>query len=1004
METIFEAATPRPDVLSGELRDEIFAAQLEEVVAGRADHVYQDPTDFFANTFPTAGLKALLSEALGRVTGKAKSAAPIIRLETAFGGGKTHSLIALYHLAANEARPIGVETYVDPARLPDGPIRVAVAVGNALDPAEGIDHGDVTTRTLWGELAYQLGTYEHVAKSDADLTAPGTGSLAKVFAGGPVIVMLDEVARYLEVADAVVVGNSTLADQTTAFLMALLEFAASVDHVVAVYTLASSSDAFADQTERLIETIQALKESEAVSSRHEHVITPTGENEIAAIVRHRLFERVDEAAAAETARGYHAALVEQIDRNGDLPSHAGQAGYATDIEDSYPFHPELLTALNEKVSTIPNFQKTRGALRLLARVVRQLWAQQPDDTFLIHSHHIDLSLDEIANDLTSRLNRAVFKQVIEADIVNPMAGAKAHAALVDEPLTSTAKPAFATRMATSVFLHSLVQGVAAGVSPTEAKLAVYSPGDDLGLIEKQTDALLDRAFFLHFDGNRYRFSTEPSLVAVVNQEMSLVGKASAKKELDERIRRIWKKGVFAPEFFPAEPSDIDDSFERPTLAVIHYDAASTSAGDSAPPDLVVHLFGRAGTAQGFRTFRNNLVFLVADSDAIDHAVDEARRYLAISRIVSDVQRFTQYTKENQKRLKAMADEAELTLRVAITRMYRLLYYPDAAAAEKHGRLSRALLPAQDQGDVDRDQTQIVLRTLRELGKVLTADDADVAPAFVRQKAWPANAERTTPRQLQKEFASRIGLKILLDVNKLKETIRLGIRANQWLYFDPRKECAYSNESPTSPLVELTDDVELILPDASAGIPISGKTTTPPLPETCPVCGNPQDQCTCAVPTPEVGEIKTSGAPGQAFQQLVDTAQEKAVARITALEVRTEGSGAEFARDLLAVALAVPQLPKAEIRVSMSGVFDIDDGSHLRIEYTGPWARYREIHDVLQKAAKGVTAASGHLALGLAFPNPIDADGKEVGDMRDTFSQLNPGKVSLRAVPTTEESA
>lgn len=1000
MKTIFEAANPRPDVLSGELRDEIFAAQLEEVVAGRADRVYQDPTDFFANTYPTSGLKTLLTEALGRIAGK--SAAPIIRLETAFGGGKTHSLIALYHLAANQARPIGVETYVEPDLLPDEPVRVAVAVGNALDPAQGVDHGDTTTHTLWGELAYQLGTFEHVARADADRTAPGTGSLAKVFAGGPVIVMLDEVARYLEVADAVPVGNSTLADQTTAFLMALLEYAASVDHVVAVYTLASSSDAFADQTERLIEKIDALKGSEAVSSRHEHVITPTGENEIAAIVRHRLFEQVDKAAAKDIAAGYHSALVEQIDGNADLPSYAGQAGYAKDIESSYPFHPELLTALNEKVSTIPNFQKTRGALRLLARVVRELWANRPEDTYLIHPHHINLSLDDVANDLTSRLNRPVFKQVIEADIVNPMAGAKAHAALVDEQLTSTGKPALATRMASTVFLHSLVQGVASGVSPTEAKLAVYTPGDDIGLIEKQIDALLDRAFFLHFDGNRYRFSTEPSLVAVVNQEMSLVGKASAKKELDERIRRIWKKGVFAPEFFPAEPSDIDDSFERPTLAVIHYDAAATSSGDSAPPELVVHLFDRAGTAQGFRTFRNNLVFLVADSEAIDHAVDEARRYLAISRIVSDVQRFTQYTKDNQKRLKAIADEAELTLRVAITRMYRLLFYPDGAASEKHGRLSRALLPAQDQGDVDRDQTQIVLRSLRELGKVLTADDPDVAPAFVRQKAWPANADRVSPRQLQKEFASRIGLKILLDVNKLKETIRLGIRANQWLYYDPGKECAYSNESPTSPLVELTDDVELILPDAAQGVPICGKVTTAPPTETCPVCGNPQDQCTCAVPPGQVMEITGFGAPGQAFQQLVDTAQEKHIAKLSALEIRTEGAGAEFSRDLLAVALAVPQLPKAEIRVSMSGAFDIDDGSHLRVEYTGPWSRYREIHDVLQKAAKGVTNASGHLALGLTPPSPIEADGREIGDMRDTFTQLNPGKLSLRAVPANEE--
>jgi len=207
----------------------------------------------------------------------------------------------------------------------------------------------------------------------------------------------------------------------------------------------------------------------------------------------------------------------------------------------------------------------------------------------------------------------------------------------------------------------------------------------------------------------------------------------------------------------------------------------------------------------------------------------------------------------------------------------------------------------------------------------------------------------------------------------------------------------------SPLVELTDDVELILPEAGVGVPICGKVQQSVV-ETCPVCGNPQDQCTCAMPPPtKATEIKADGAPGQAFQQLVDTAQEQSVPRISALEIRTEGTGAEFARDLLAVALAVPQLPKAEIRVSMSGAFDIDDGSHLKVEYSGPWTRYREIHDVLQKAGKGVTDASGFLALGLNFPTAIEVEGRELGDMRDTFTQLNPGKMSIRAIPALEES-
>ena len=356
------------------------------MVGGTAEGVYQDPTAFFANTFPTAGLKSLLEEAFGRIAGR--PAAPVIRLETAFGGGKTHSLIALYHLAAHEARPLGVEEYVDPACLPDGPVRVAVAVGTSPDLVEGIDRGRFTTRTLWGEIAAQLGSYECVAAADRERTAPGTSSLGAVFAGGPVIVLLDELARYLEVAAAVRVGDSTLADQTTAFLMALFEYAAGVDHLVVAYSLASSADAFVYQTEKVLERVQALKEMAAVGARLEHVINPTGENEIAAIVRHRLFERVHPDAGREVAASYHAAIVEEIDSNRDLPAHAARAGYARDLEESYPFHPELLLGLNEKVSTIPNFQKTRGALRLLARVVRGLWTTRPpgnlDDPSLPH--------------------------------------------------------------------------------------------------------------------------------------------------------------------------------------------------------------------------------------------------------------------------------------------------------------------------------------------------------------------------------------------------------------------------------------------------------------------------------------------------------------------------------------------------------------------------------------------------------------------------------------------
>lgn len=999
MHQLFDGCQPRPDVLSGELRDEMFAAKLEDVAQGTADPVYQDPDAFFSNTHPARGLRSLLAEALGRATGARPAAAPIIRLETAFGGGKTHSLIALYHLARG-ARPAGLERYLEPALAPKAPIPVAAIVGSALDPAQGVEHGDVTTYTVWGELAYQLGAYDAVREADRARTAPGTHSLAKVLGDGPVIVLMDELARYLAVAEGQHVGKSTLADQTTAFLMSLLEAASSAPRVVVVYTLASSADAFAAQTE---EIQRALAESKAISARKEHVLTPTEEDEIAAIVRHRLFDRVDREAARQTAQAYHAALLDELGRGSDLPANAGTAGYATDIENDYPFHPELLRALNEKVATIPNFQRTRGALRLLARTVRRLWETQPPQTYLIHTHHVDLNDEEILNDLTSRLDRPIFRQVAEADIANPKAGARAHAALADEELVGVGRPPYASRIATTVFLHSLVQGVAAGLTPTEAKLAVYTPGDDLGLIEKQLERLLESCWFLDLSGNRLRFSTEPSLVKIVADEVALVGKTSAKRELDERIRRIWMKGVFDPVFFPAEPSDIDDTYERPKLAILHYDAVRASGDQDGPPDLVVHLADRAGIAQNYRRFRNNVVFLVADEGALDHAVGRAQHHLALNRIVADPGRFKDFTREQQQRLKAMAEQGELELRVAITRMYRHLYYPDPSAPEKHGRLAHALLPAQDQAEVERDQSEVVLRVLRELDRVLTADSPDVPPKFVRDKAWPANADRVTTLGLRQEFAMRVGLKMLLDVNKLKEAIKLGIRTGQWLYYDPRRGCAWSKDSTTTHLVEISSDVELVLPEAAAGIPICD------LPEeavreeqTCPVCHRPVSQCICGTSIggpPPSSVLTAEGAPGQAFQRLVDEAKDRAVGRLSRLSVEVTGQGAELLRDLTAMALAVPQLPKAKVTVDMYAALDLTDGTHLEVRYEGPWDRYRALHDVLQRVkGDGLEDASGRLRLGLSFPEGIGSDGHELGTIRDVFVQLNPGAMTLRAEP------
>ncbi len=1006
LKTVFDTCIPRADVLHGELRDEMFAAMLEEVAAGKADVVYQDPDTFFANTHPSSGLLNLLEEALGRLSGAKRSSAPVIRLETAFGGGKTHSLIALYHIVRNPQRlPASLAGALDEKLLPEGPVPVAAIVGNALDPQQGVAHGELRTYTVWGEMAYQLGAYEEVRKSDEERTAPGTGTLKEVLGGGPVLVLIDELARYLEVAQGVKVGKSTLADQTTAFLMALLDAASSADRAVVVYTLASSTDAFASQTERIQRAV-AVEEARRVSARKEHVITPSREDEIASILRHRLFDEVDENEAQKTAQAYHQALVQELEKGGDLPSNAGQAGYATDIASDYPFHPELLRALNEKISTIPNFQRTRGALRLLARAVRRLWQTRPADCYLIHPHHIDLADDEILNDLTARLDRPVYKQVVEADIANPKKGAKAHAAIIDEELTKSGRPPFGARVATTVFLHSLVQGIAAGLSRAELNLAVFAPGDDLGLVESQTGRLLESCWFLDQQANRLKFSTEPSLNKVIADEAAQVGVTQAKRHLDAKIKEIWKRGgPLEPVFFPGGPQDVEDSVSKPKLVVIHYDAASVSGDPVVPPDFVVQIAERYGMAAGLRRYRNHVIFLVADEDHVENAVDRARHNLAIERVLKDPARLQELTQEQRKRLKGMSEADELSLRVAITRTFRHLFYPDGSAPDKHAKLSHYSLPPQDQGDVKRDQCEVVLAALKGLERVITEDSKPLAPTYLVEKAWTKNRDRVTTQALREAFAERPNLPILLDVAKLKESVKQGVRAGTWIYYDSRAGKGWSKDSPTTPLIDISQDTELVLSSAAHGIPIEGILDETGLQQdTCPVCGKPASACSCAEEAAgrqKVGLLRGEGAPGKAFQEVLDRAADAGAERIESLLIRIEGSDPDFRRRVEAIGLAVPQLPKAkaEFRLGAQVSLDLSDGSVLEVRFRGRWDRYRAVHDLLRGIkAEDVRQAAGEVEVEISFEKPLVLQEYEFQVIRDVFEQLVADRLEVEALP------
>lgn len=1008
MNTIFESCTPRKEVLEGELRDDLFAARLKDVMEGTADPIYQNAEIFFDNTFPTAGLKVLLGEALGRLTGLKPASNAVIRLETAFGGGKTHNLIALYHTAKGRA-PGG--SFVAQALVPaPGYVRVAGVVGSDLQPRDGLRHDEVTTYTIWGELAYQIGGasgYAIVSGSDRDYSAPGTGFLEQLVGDQPTLIMLDEVARHMRSAMTVptVTGKSDLAEQTVAFLMSLFEFAASKRQVVVVVTLSDPHDAFGQEAEKLRHD---LAEARRVSARQERVITPTGETEIAAIVTHRLFASVNREAARETAARYAQYYRQLVEGQGaNLPQHALRAEYAEDMVEDYPLHPELLNTLNRKTSTIPNFQKTRGALRLLARVVRNVWMTRPADAHLIHPFHVDLGVEDIAGDLTSRLDRPAFKQVVEADIVSPKPGSPAHAQAFDQPYVAAGKPHYTRRVATTVFLHSLTQGIASGVDQAAMLLAVLAPGDDPVLAHKAAEQLYDKGWFFDWDGRRYRFKTEPSLNKIVSDEMDMIGRTKAKEELDGRIRRVWKSGVLKVLPFPQEASDVDDDAGLPKLAILHYDAATVRATEPAPPELTQKIAQRSGTLEGFRRFRNNVLFLVADQDRVENMVKAAQRYLAIARITGDAERLGEFNQEQRKKLKKMGEAAELDVRVAVTRTYRHLYFPRADALKRDANLAHERLPAQDQGEVEQDQSSVVLRALKLQQKTLTGDSPTLAAAYVRSKAWDKNAVTMTTEDLRKAFARRLSLPLLLDINQLKKTILNGVKNGLWIYYDAPAEMGYDADSPP-PAVQITEETHLYAPEEAArlALPIKGKIKSagPDEEERCPFCGNPASQCTCGditVTPPAAKALRGDGVPQQAFQQLSDLCHDGDVSRLAWLGIIISAEGKAGARNLRTLGLVIPQLGKGEFTLDQSYTAEFENQQYLTIRGILTWDLYRRLKQVTDELAKEAMKFVTTTTLTIGYEGGLEVGGDQFRTIHEVMTSVGLDSITLEATELAE---
>lgn len=786
--TVFETCVPREDVLKGAISEADFAADLAMVIRGNASDDYQKPDRFFANTYPTQGLKNLLRNVLARLTGEGSAAAAIFRLDTSYGGGKTHGLIALTHAANGMKGVANVAEFVDSKFVPKMKIRMAAFDGENADPANGRNMGDgVLAHTPWGELAFSLAGkagYDRVRKSDESHTAPGAETLAELFGGEPSLILLDELSVYLRKARQL--HGAAAGEQMSAFLTSLFKAVESNPRVSLVYTLAigkegKATDAYSAEN---IFIAEKMAEAESISARKATLLNPTEDHETVQVLLRRLFAKIDVAQAAPVIDAYRSLWLAGKDA---LPQDATHPETIEAFRASYPLHPEVLETLTTKTATLANFQRVRGMLRLLARTIAQLWQTRPAGATAIHLQHVDLGFEPIRQEIFTKLGRTEFIPAVNHDIAG---GSKKPLAVELDEKHFAGLPPYVTYTARTVFIHSLAfNDQLKGLSAERLRFSVLGPAYDLSFIDAACKRFRDESAYLDDrPGVPLRFLAEANLTQVIRREETNVDSAQARAELNDLIKTIFggtAGSVFEMVPFPAAPGEVDDDLGngRPRLAVMAYDGLSVGATVDAIPELVTRIFERKGSdGIGLRSLRNHLVFVVADETRTEEMRKKTVRRLALAELVKPG-RIDELADHQQRKVRELESKSEMEVAAAIQQCYRHVFYPSRLRLPGSPvDMAHAAVDIHSASEKPGSGQQQIVRTLRESAnqKLRLSEDPPESPGYIRDRT-PLKKGQISTAVLRDEFRKDPALSIHTSDSVLIRAITQGIQQGDYVY-------------------------------------------------------------------------------------------------------------------------------------------------------------------------------------------------------------------------------
>ncbi len=618
MKPFVSVAKPHEDILGEELTLDTFAASLWSVYKGEAPEEYQDPKVFRERTYLTRGLRSIMDLVQKRLNGKAGD--PVIQIQTPFGGGKTHTLISLYHMAS------------------EMDVRVVVIAGDALDATE---------TTLWAELERQL-TGEN--REFTKMASPGTDKLKELLReNSPVLILMDEILVYGQKAATVSVGDSTLAEQIGPFIQELTMAVSSLSRVSLVVTLPSSPlEHYGEAGERLYQQLSK------VLGRTHKIIAPVEDDEIYDIINRRLFRKIHDEEKSSIVNE----IVDIVYDNDLLPESMEKSEYRELFLKSYPFQPEVIDVLYERWGSFPKFQRTEGVLRLLALVVRSLSdSKRP----FIRLSDFDLSVGDIKREFIE-FTGSEFDSIIASDITSPDAGAR----VIDEEFQSYRPYRLGTSIATTIFLYSFAGGSEkVGAKLREIKVSCIDPEIPVSIITEALQKMKQKLFYLHERDGLYYFSSKPNLERLIVTRKENVSAQEMKETELELLKGMIGKKKFEVYLWPEKSSDIPDTMKH-KLVILR---------DDSKIDEFINSKG-----ENPRVFRNSIIFLLpapAERPAFD---DFVRTLLTLKNIYHD--RKLQIDESERKDIKDRIRKYEEESKTRTRNLYRHVVIPSKKGTEK----------------------------------------------------------------------------------------------------------------------------------------------------------------------------------------------------------------------------------------------------------------------------------------------------------------------------------